>query len=132
MQGIPIPLADVVVAVSALLVLVNLALLTVYLIQRVAGGSSTEELRKCREEVLALRREVSEKESSIRQHYEQLLRDSAIRNSMMVGLWNAYRSGELSRCYRLGGEVRILVDGVVVCEKGEESYAVKAGGPADK
>ena len=132
MQGIGIPLADVVVAVSALLVLVNLALLTVYLIQRVAGGSSTEELRKCREEVLALRREVSEKESSIRQHYEQLLRDSAIRNSMMVGLWNAYRSGELSRCYESGGKVRVLADGVVVCERGEESFAVRTGEPGNK
>jgi len=128
-QGIPIPLADVVVAVSALLVLVNLALLTVYLIQRVAGGSSTEELRKCREEVLALRREVSEREESVRQHYEQLLKDAAVRNSMMVGLWNAYRSGELSKCYRLGGEVRILADGVVVCERGEESYAVRSSEP---
>jgi len=126
-------LADVVFTTLAVgLVSLALALIVVAVAHRLVLSPSEEELRRCREEVSALRREASEREATIRQHYEQLLRDSAIRNSMMVGLWNAYRSGELSRCYRLGGEVRILVDGVVVCEKGEESYAVKAGGPADK
>jgi len=116
---------------AAGLVAVALALIVVAVAQRLSCPGE-EELRRCREELATLRREVNERETSVRQHYEQLLRDSAIRNSMMVGLWNAYRSGELPRCYEGGGRVRVLADGTVVCERGEESYAVRSSEPADK
>jgi len=126
-------LADVVVTTLAVgLVGVALALIVVAVAQRLLLSPGEEDLRRCREELATLRREVNERETSVRQHYEQLLRDSAIKNSMMVGLWNAYRSGELSRCYEGGGRVRVLADGTVVCEKGEESYAVKVGEPGNK
>jgi len=87
-----------------------------------------EDLEKCRDELSRVRSEINEREESIRRYYEHLLRDSAIRNSMMVGLWNAFKNGELSRCYGDGGKVRLLADGTVICEKGERSYAVKGEG----
>ena len=116
--------------ILATLAAVNLVLVAVYLARGL--GSPDEELRKCREESQRLLASLAEKERALKEHYEQLLRDSAIRNSMMVGLWNAYRSGELARCYRAGGSIRVLADGTVVCERGEESYAVRSGEPAGK
>ena len=92
--------------------------------RRIRGSSTVEELERCRRELDAIKKEMAERERAIREHYEQLLRDASIRNSMMVALWNAYRSGELARCYKSGGTVRVLADGTVICEKGEESYAI--------
>jgi len=121
---------DILLLVLAALAAVDLLLLAAYLANRV--GTPIDELRKCREESQRLLASLAEKERALKEHYEQLLRDSAIRNSMMVGLWNAYRSGEVVRCYKGGGSIRVLADGTVVCERGEESYAVRSDGTADK
>ena len=110
------------------LAVVNLLLLAIYLTRRIRGSSAVEELKRRKEELEAkleaIKKEMAEREKAIREHYEQLLRDASIKNSMMVALWNAYKSGELARCYKSGGTVRVLADGTVICEKGEESYAI--------
>lgn len=80
-----------------------------------------------------LRRRISELKDELektRKHYEGLLKDSAIKNAMMLGLWNAYVSGKLHECYKQGGKLRILADGTCICEIEEEpekSYTIVKG-----
>ena len=75
-------------------------------------------------------RELEKRVSDTREYYEQLLRETTIRNDMMRGLWEAWSSGELKRCILDGGSARVLSDGVVVCDMGREdkSYAIVGGG----
>ena len=59
-----------------------------------------------------------------RQHYEQLLRDAAVKNEMMRGLWSAFTSGGLEKCYRDGGRPKVLADGAVVCDRPDKPYVI--------
>ena len=69
-------------------------------------------------------RELKEHMARERNYYKQLLKDTAVKNDMMRGLWSAYRSGDLSKCYEEQGKPRVLSDGTVICEAGEKSYAI--------
>ena len=83
-------------------------------------------LAACERENEKLRKELKEETERLRQYYETLLRDASIRNAMMVGLWEAYRRGDLEKCYRDAGKVRVLADGTVICDmvNPEESYTL--------
>lgn len=70
-------------------------------------------------------RELKETLKEQRERYENLLKDAAVKNVVMTSLHNAWRSGELKKCYQENGEVRVLMDGTVLCEKGEQSYAIE-------
>ena len=89
------------------------------------------------EEVKALKEKIKELKEELKrqkQHYEELLKEAAIKNAMMVSLWNAWKSGKLKECYNNGGSVRILADGSIMCrkEKEEESYVIEVGESAGK
>lgn len=98
-----------------------------YMLKAMFSHSKEEELERLRKENRELRREVREREEHLKKYYEQLLKEAAIKNVMMRGLWEAYRSGEISRCYKDGGEVKVLADGTVICFKAkeEESYSIE-------
>ena len=96
---------------------------TIAVLVALAPKRRDPEKERLKERVEELERELREQ----REHYERLLRDAAVKNAMMTGLWSAYRSGELHACYREGGRVRVLADGTVLCEgeRDEESYAIR-------
>jgi len=77
-----------------------------------------------------LKQRIKELEEQIelqRKHYELLLKDAAVKNTVMVSLYNAWRNGELRKCYSKGGEIRVLFDGTIICEMPdkEKSYAIR-------
>jgi len=86
----------------------------------------TQELNRRIEELKEKLKEVEEDKERIRQHYEMLLKEAAIKNTIMIALYNAWKDGKLKECYSGGGEVRILADGTLLChkEKIEESYTI--------
>ena len=65
--------------------------------------------------------ELKEQLRETREHYEQLLRDAAVKSEMMRSLWAAWRSGKLAECYTKNGEARVLADGTVLCEMPDKS-----------
>ncbi|BEP17064.1 hypothetical protein PYJP_04160 [Pyrofollis japonicus] len=85
-----------------------------------------QRIRELEEELARTRREAREEVEQVRQHYETLLKEAAIRNTIMASLYNAWRSGELKKCYGNKGELRVLADGTVICElpEKEKSYAI--------
>jgi len=84
------------------------------------GNPEAERLRR---EVERLEREREEQ----RRYYERLLRDTAMRNTIALALYEAWKNGKLRECYMEGGEVRVLADGTVICElpEKEKSYAME-------
>lgn len=98
-----------------------------YMLKAMFSRDKDAEIERLRRENRELRRECREEIERLKRHYETLLKDAAIRNVMMRGLWEAYRSGELTRCYEEGGYIKVLADGTVVCYKAEEeeSYAIR-------
>jgi len=86
--------------------------------------SSDRYIRSLKERIRELQEQLREREK----HYEQLLREAAIRNNMMLALWKAFVSGQLEKCYREGGKPRVLSDGVVICDVGEKSYTIAFAG----
>ncbi|RLG75699.1 MAG: hypothetical protein DRO12_05175 [Thermoprotei archaeon] len=99
----------------------------IYMLRSMLSRSREEEIEKLRRENRELKHMLKETEERLKLHYEQLLKEAAIKNVMMRGLWEAYRSGEISRCYKDGGEVKVLADGTVICFKAkeEESYSIE-------
>ena len=87
-------------------------------------------VERLKDENRELRKRLREEVESVKQHYEQLLKDAAVRNLMMSGLWTAYTSGGLQRCFRDNGNPKVLADGTVICDKGEGSYTITGGGSA--
>ena len=80
-------------------------------------------------EVERLKREIERLErerEKQRQYYERLLRDTTIRNTIALAVYEAWKTGKLKECYMKGGEVRVLADGTVICElpEKEKSYAI--------
>ena len=45
----------------------------------------------------------------------------------MASLYSAWKNGDLGKCYKDGGDVKILADGTLLCSKErlEESYAIQ-------
>ena len=93
-----------------------------------------KEKRELERRIEELRREHREEIERMRKHYEILLRDAAIKNTMMVALYNAWRSGLLKKCYSDGGELRVLSDGTCICElpEKEKSYAISVEVPIEE
>ena len=85
-----------------------------------------ERIRELREQLREERRRVREELMDCRRHYEELLKEAGLRNVMALALWNAYKSGELARCYEKHGTLRVLADGSVICWLGEaeRSYTI--------
>jgi len=86
--------------------------------------------KKHEERIEELKQELNEAKEALdkqRQHYETLLKDAAVKNAVMIALYNAWKKGELKKCYSEGGEVRILADGTLLCHKNEieESYTIE-------
>ena len=92
-----------------------------------------ERIRQLEEKLREKEREHREEVEHLRRHYEELLKEAAIKNTVMSALYHAWQRGELRKCYRDGGEVRILADGTVLCElpKKEKSYAIATGVQVD-
>ena len=57
-----------------------------------------------------------------REHYELLLKDAAIKNAIMRGLYDAWQSGKLQKAIKEGYDVEVLADGTIVISKGEEKW----------
>jgi len=114
---------DILLLTATVALVVSIA----YMIKEMLSRSKEEELERLRRENRELKRELRETEERLKHYYEGLLRDAAVKNAMMVGLWNAYKSGELSKCYEGGGFIKVLADGSVICYKKseEESYVIK-------
>ena len=101
---------------------------TFVLLKATFSRGKDEEIRRLRKENMDLREELRKREKELRQHYEALLRDAAIKNAMMLALWNAYKTGELGKCYEEGGYIKVLADGTAICWKSDEdkSYVIKS------
>ena len=85
-----------------------------------------------RKENSELREQLKEETERLKQHYEQLLKDAAVKNTIMSALYNAWKNGSLSECYKSNGEPTILADGTMLCRKGrdEDSYVIRVSSDA--
>ena len=102
------------------------------LLRNMFSRGKDEENKRLRKENRELREELRKREKELRQHYEQLLKEAAIKNAMMLALWNAYKTGELGKCYEEGGYIKVLADGTAICWKlDEEKSYVTAHSLAD-
>jgi len=61
-----------------------------------------------------------------KEHYEQLLKDAAIKNTIMTSLYNAWTSGKLQKAIKEGYEIEILADGTIVISKGDEKWNLES------
>lgn len=117
------------------MVLADILMLTAIAVAWIAAAAllrsilSRDEVEALKRENRELRNRLKEEVESIRRHYEMLLKDAAVKNAIMSALYNAWKSGELKKCYSEGGEVRILADSTVLCSKEsiDESYAINIG-----
>ncbi len=105
----------------ALLFYLAIAVITIVLLAMLKELFSSNDCKAWEQRVGELK-DMLEKQ---RRHYELLLKDAAVKNSMMRGLWNAFRQGKLRDCYSDGGEIRVLADGYVICEKQEKPARVE-------
>ncbi len=94
-------------------------------IAKVAFSNPSREVEALKRENEELRKRLREEVESVRQHYEKLLRDVALRNTIALALYNAWLHGKLGKCYREGGEIRVLADGTIICEMVDKSYAIE-------
>jgi len=109
------------------IVLWVVALITIVIFKEVFSSKTCKEYNEKIEELKEKVKEAEEALAKQRQYYETLLKDAAVKNTMMVALYNAWKKGELKKCYSEGGEVRILADGTLLCHKKEieESYTIE-------
>lgn len=105
----------------------------VYIIKEITRKPESRRIIELERENAQLRKRLKDEIEDLRNHYEQLLRDAAIKNALMTALYNAWRRGELRKCYAKGGDVRILADGTILCsrERLEESYTIEEDGEDD-
>lgn len=84
-------------------------------------------LEQLKEENNELRKQMKNECDRLKQYYEQLLKDAAVKNTIMSALYNAWKNGSLSECYKSDGMPTILADGTMLCRKGkdEESYVIR-------
>lgn len=83
-------------------------------------GKRTPEVRRLQEKVRTLEAELARQA----EHCQQRLAEAGIRNVMMTGLWRAFVSGGLKDCIATGGQVKVLSDGAVICEKEGDSHVI--------
>ena len=69
-------------------------------------------------------KELEEEIERIKDHYENMLKDVAIKNVMMKSLYDAWRSGKLQKAIKEGYEVELLADGTIILTKGEERWSL--------
>lgn len=98
-----------------------------------------ERINELRRQLREERKHIREELRECRRHYEGLLKEAGLKNVMALALWNAYKSGELAKCYEKRGTLRVLADGSVICwrESPERSYAIpvaleEAEGPSSQ
>jgi len=110
---------------SALIWLVTLV--TLVAVKEVFLSKPCEEMKEKIEELKERVKEAEEALAKQRQYYETLLKEAAVKNTVMIALYNAWKKGELKECYESGGEVKILADGTLLCskEKIENSYTIE-------
>ena len=112
---------------GGLLILSLLIAVWVWIISVIRSNFRDDRIKELKKENMELKRQLREEAERLKQHYEQLLKDAAVRNTVMLALYNAWKNGSLSSCYREGGEPAVLADGTVLCKKArdEESYVIK-------
>jgi len=117
---------------SALIWLVTLV--TLVAVKEVFLSKPCEEMKEKIEELKQARKDAEEALTKQRQYYETLLKEAAVKNTVMIALYNAWKGGKLRECYSSGGEVKILADGTLLCqkEKIEDSYAIEVEEEAEE
>lgn len=123
MAGSLFDFASIIYVSVTVLLWVSIIAVARYAFRRSNCEARISELRmQLREE----RKRVKDELRDCRRHYETLLKEAGLRNVMALALWQAYKSGELTRCYDKGGRVRVLADGSVICwrDKPEQSYTI--------
>ena len=84
-------------------------------------------LERLKEENIELKKQLKSECDRLKQYYEQLLKDAAVKNTIMSALYNAWKNGSLSECYKSNGTLTILADGTLMCRKSrdEDSYVIR-------